>query len=124
MIDDILKESQIDFLQKRIKKLPETGFIPPLIEWAEEKRFLPSGTTEFPGQFSRKTAPHLVEPLEMLHPDNPVTHVAMKKSVQSLNTTTIAENAIGSWIDYQLGSVLFQLLLRELRTLGVHRPLM
>ncbi|NCC66406.1 MAG: hypothetical protein EOM15_17355, partial [Spirochaetia bacterium] len=106
-IDAEIKDKQIEFLLKRIDRLPDTGFIPPLTDWAESKRYLPAGTTEFPGQFRRSTAPHMVEILECLHPDNPCTHVAMMKSVQSTATTTIAENAMGSWIDYKLGSVLF-----------------
>jgi len=102
-----IKDKQLKFLMDRIDRLPSTGYIPPLVEWAEEKRYLPPGTTEFPGPFRRSTAPHMTEILERLHPDDPCTHVAIMKSVQSTATTTIAENAMGAWIDYKLGSILY-----------------
>jgi phage terminase large subunit GpA-like protein len=107
LLDEYVRKEQANYMLDRIDSLPQSGHIPPLVDWAEEKRFLPSGTTEVPGKFSRKTVPHLIEPLEMLHPDNPITHVAMMKSVQSANTTSILENATGAWLDYQVGSCLF-----------------
>jgi phage terminase large subunit GpA-like protein len=106
-LKEYLDSHQFDFMEKAIDELPVTGFIPPLTDWAEEKRFLPSGTTETPGKYSRDTAPHLEEVLECLHPDSPYTHVSLMKSVQSAGTTSVGENGMGAWIDHQLGSSLF-----------------
>lgn len=106
-VDAYIKENQKKLISSKIDRLPYTGFIPSLTDWAEEKRYLPDGTTEFPGPFRRSTAPHMVEILERLHPDDPCTHISVMKSVQSTATVTIAENAMGAWIDHKLGSILF-----------------
>lgn len=106
-LSDYINTHQYDYMLKSLDNLPVSGFVPPLTDWAEEKRFLPSGTTEVAGQFNRNVAPHLNEILECLHPDSPYTHVTSMKSVQSANTTTVAENGMGAWIDYKLGSCLF-----------------
>ena len=105
--DKIIDKQQKRYYNRVIDKIPHTGILPSISSWAEEKRYLPSGTTEVPGKYNADTAPHLREPLELLHPDSPFQKITMMKSVQSLNTTTIAENAMGFWLDYKQGSCLF-----------------
>lgn len=106
-IKSIYSKSQLDFALSRLDKLPTEISIPLFSDWAEDNRYIPPGVSDFYGQFDKMTAPHLMEPLDRLHPDDPCTHVAMMKSVQSANTTTIAENAMGAYIRYKLGSILF-----------------
>lgn len=106
-ISELIAKKQIKTLLNRIDRIPESAHVPPITEWAEEKRFLPVGSSEVPGYFRRETVPHMVEILERMHPDDPCTHVVLMKSVQAAATTTIAENALGFFIDYKLGSILF-----------------
>jgi phage terminase large subunit GpA-like protein len=95
--------NQVSYFFKKVKARIVSGIIPPFIEWAETFRYLPHNSSAFAGKFLRSSAPHLVEPLEMLHPDNPKTHVSIMKSVQGMVTTSVMENALGAWIYYQLG---------------------
>jgi len=106
-IESIYESQQKKFSLHRIDSLPVEIVVPPFSEWAEENRYIPPGVSDFYGQFDPMVAPHLIEPLNHLHPDDPCTHVSMMKSVQSANTTTIAENAMGAYIRYKLGSILF-----------------
>ena len=106
-LSEYIKLKQIDKVIERNDKLVDSAYVPPFTDWAEAKRFFPAGTSEVPGDFRRETVPHMVEILERMHPDDPCTHVALKKSVQAAATTTIAENALGAFIDYKLGSILF-----------------
>jgi len=104
---DIYKKNQVDYVKKKILDLPEEFYVPSFSEWAAENRYIPPGVSDFYGQFDPASVPHLMEPLNRLHPDDPCSHVSMMKSVQSANTTSIAENAIGVYIRYKLGSILF-----------------
>ena len=106
-LSEFIKVQQIQKVIDRTDKIPDSAYVPPFTDWAEAKRYLPEGTSEVPGNFRRNTVPHMVEILERLHPDDPCTHIALKKSVQAAATTTIAENALGAFIDYKLGSILF-----------------
>jgi len=91
-----------------ITNLPESGHIPSPVEWQEEFRYLPPEVSpENYGQFDRYTAPHLIEPLNRLHPDDPCTHLAIMKSVQSAGTVTVIEGGMGFSAQYKLGSSLF-----------------
>lgn len=75
--------------------------LPSITEWAEQHRYYPPGVSQYPGYHRRTTAPHMVEILECLHPDSPVTWVSLMKSVQS-TATTHAECAIGFYIKYKI----------------------
>lgn len=104
--ESIYKKDELQFLLSRLLAMPVEVVIPRFSDWAEEYRYIPPGVSDYYGQFDAMTAPHLIEPLNRLHPDDPCTHVAMMKSVQSMNTTTIAENAIGAYIKHKLGNIL------------------
>ena len=104
---EIIRKHQKEYALRRLLNLPVEKVVPLFSEWAEENRYIPEGVSPYYGQFDPMGAPHLIEPLNRLHPDDPCTHVTMMKSVQSWNTTTIAENALGAYIKYKLGSILF-----------------
>jgi phage terminase large subunit GpA-like protein len=105
--ETIYEEAQQIKAMQFLEELPEEINVPLFSEWAEENRYIPPGVSDFYGPFDPMVTPHLIEPLNRLHPDDPCTHVSMMKSVQSANTTTIAENALGAYIRYKLGSILF-----------------
>lgn len=106
-VEEIYMRHQENHALQFLDALSEEIYIPSFSEWAEENRYIPPGVSDYYGKFDMSIAPHLEEPLNRLHPDDPCTHVAMMKSVQSANTTTIAENAMGAYIRYKLGSILF-----------------
>ena len=68
--------------------------IPLISEWAAQNRYLPAGTTEFPGLIDHSIAPYLVEIQDACHPDNDVKSITIKKGTQTGATTSI-ENVIG-----------------------------
>lgn len=103
----IYTKKQIEFVLRRFKRLPVNAFIDKMSEWAVENRYLPPGVSEYYGPFEKTTAPHMIEPLDRLHPDDSITHLAIMKSVQSTATTSIAENGIGAWIKNKIGSILY-----------------
>lgn len=105
--EKIYQYEQVKYYLKKIDSLPDEIFIALFSDWAEENRYIPPGISDFYGQFDNSVAPHLVEILNRLHPDDPCTHIALMKSVQSAGTTTVAENAIGAYIRYKLGNILF-----------------
>ncbi|MBA5779517.1 phage terminase large subunit family protein [Stappia sp. F7233] len=63
-------------------------------EWAEKHRVLPEGSA-LPGPWRNATAPYLVEPMDVLSPDDPVSEVAIIKAAQS-GGSAIAESWIGA----------------------------
>jgi len=105
--EEIYKKTQLDYADKKIDELSCEWNIPLFSTWAAENRFIPEGITDFPGFFDPDLAPHLIEPLDMLHPDAPCKIVSFMKSGQSFGTTSIAENAMGAWMKYRLGSILY-----------------
>ncbi len=114
MLEDLrYKKDQKEYALKRILRYPENAYIPPFTEWAENNRYVPPGTSPFPGMHSRETAPHFEEILERLHPDDPSTWVVVMKSVQS-TATYHAECAIGAWIKYKIGSIGYYTATQEL----------
>ncbi|MCK9303608.1 MAG: phage terminase large subunit family protein, partial [Bacteroidales bacterium] len=74
-------------------------------EWAEKNRYLPSGTTEYPGLVDWSIAPHLKEICDCAHPDSGVKYVTCMKSTQSLFTTTV-ESAEGWAIKHKRHNIL------------------
>ena len=103
-LEDIYRSSESKVLADRILSLTDDAFIPLPIDWQEENRYMPSTITENYGKFDRSLVPYLVEPLNRLHPDDPTTHIAIMKSVQSACTTTVAEGGMGFFTRYKLGS--------------------
>lgn len=104
---EIYQATQRALLSKAVSRLHDSAYIPTPVQWAAENRYMPSEVTEQYGQFDPMTAPYLIEPLNCVDPDSPVTHVAIQKSVQSLVTTTLLENAIGYYIAHSLGSIMY-----------------
>ena len=103
----IVSDNQISLFLHRLDKIPVMIYVPPFTEWAEENRYIPPGVSPYPGRFTLEIAPHMREILECQHPDSPIHETVIMKSVQSLGTVTIIENAIGAYIKYKLGSILY-----------------
>jgi len=95
----------LNALIPRLKKYKTDSFIPLISEWAAENRYLPAGTTEFPGLVDHSIAPHMVEIMDCMHPDSGLQQISCMKSTQSLFTTTV-EHAIGHSIRYKLHNIL------------------
>lgn len=83
-----------------------SAFIPLPSEWAAENRYLPAGTTEFPGLIDHSIAPHMVEIQDAFHPDSGIKQGSIMKGTQSLATTAL-ENVIGHSIKYKLHNILY-----------------
>jgi len=102
------KQQQRPKLQSYIQAIPEEIYIPTPTKWQEDNRYIaPEISPEHYGQFDRETAPQWIEPLNRMHPDDPATHIAIMKSVQSAATVTLAEGAMGFATRYKLGSCLY-----------------
>lgn len=80
--------------------------IPLISEWASQNRYLPAGTTEYPGMVDHSLAPYSVEIMDSAHPDSDVDVITIKKGTQAL-ITTAAENVIGHSIKYKLHNILY-----------------
>lgn len=102
---DIYKHSSAN-LNRYISGWKTSAYIPMPSEWAHENRYLPAGTTEFPGKIDHAIAPHMVEIQDCFHPDSGISQVSIMKSTQSLATTTL-ENVIGHSIKYKLHNILY-----------------
>lgn len=104
---ELYRKSEVKFLLNKIDALPTSAAIPCIVDWLELNRYMPPEITENYGQFNRNMIPHLIEPLMMLHPDNPTTHLTMMKSVQSGATTSLIEGAMAFYTKFKLGSCLY-----------------
>jgi len=107
------EEKQSLLVERIIDSLPTEIELPTITEWAEANRYYPPGVSPFYGKHNRKTAPHMVEILECLHPDSPISWVSLMKSVQS-TATTHAECVIGYYIRYKLASMGYYTATQEL----------
>ncbi|MCP4393489.1 MAG: hypothetical protein GY804_04375 [Alphaproteobacteria bacterium] len=105
--ESIYHPKQLDYALEFLDSLPTEINIPLPSEWAEQNRILPAGSSEYYGPFDPSLVPHLIQPMNDCHPDSPYTHISNIKSVQSANTVTLAENVLGFFIKYKLGSTLF-----------------
>jgi len=103
----IYQQSQQDYVSAYLDSLPLSISVPLISEWAEENRVLPPDPQGYSGKWLASMVPHLVQPLNDCHPDQPYTHITNIKSVQSANTVSLAENVLGFWIKYKIGSTLF-----------------
>lgn len=104
--ESIYKKSQIKKITRYLAHLPTEITIPQFSDWATEHRYYPPGISVYPGRHDPETAPHMNEIMDRLHPDDPVTHVYVMKSVQS-TATTMSENAIGASIMFKLWNMLY-----------------
>lgn len=101
-----LKYKSINHLVGSISKWKTISYIELPSEWAANERYLPAGTTEYPGYIDHSIAPHMVEICDCFHPDSEIDQVSVMKSTQSLATTTI-ESAIGHAIKHKLHNILY-----------------
>lgn len=104
---DIYHKSEKKQLLKKLDLLPVSSAILTPVELLEKIRYMPAEITESYGMFSRETVPHLVEPLNRIHPNDPATHITVMKSVQSAATVTFIEGAMAYYTFYKLGSSLY-----------------
>jgi phage terminase large subunit GpA-like protein len=85
---------------------PERVSVP---DWAERYRIVsPDSGSPQPGRWSNALTPYLVEPMACCSPDDPAASVTVLGSAQG-GKTSIAENAIGCWIDRDPASILIVL---------------
>lgn len=105
--EKIYREAEYKYAIEKLDELPDEIFVPLFSQWAKDNRYIPEGVSDWYGWFDPDLTPHLVEILDRLHPDDPHKIIIVLKSVQSALTTTVAENAIGAYIRYRLGSILF-----------------
>lgn len=105
--NSIYQPLQKKYTLNMIDNLTEHLHVPMPSQWAEDNRYIPPGVSDRYGPFDPEEVPHLIQPLNDLHPDSPYTHITNIKSVQSANTTTLAENGIGFYIKYKLGNILY-----------------
>jgi phage terminase large subunit GpA-like protein len=112
-VSHLYKSQQKKLAKKVITSLPTEIVLPTITEWAEQNRYYPPGVSSFYGMHKASTAPHMVEPLENLHPDSPIQWTSIMKSVQSTATTT-AECAIGFYIRYKLANMGYYTATQEL----------
>jgi len=103
---DIYRKSQKERAKNAVSSLPESGYIPLPAEYCQKNRYLPRAITEQPGWWNPEDVPHLVEPLNALHPDDPCNFISVWFSAQSAKTTSFLENAILFWMANKLGSAI------------------
>lgn len=114
MFDGLIYRNAELFLAKGLDRLPNSSVTPAITDFNKDHRFVPPGISEYPGMFDPSLAPHLIEPTNSLHPDAPFTHIFIMKSVQSAVTTTVAEGAIGFYMYYGLGSIIYYTASKEM----------
>lgn len=66
-------------------------------QWAEEKRFMTTDVSNFPGKFNYDRTPYLREVVDCLMPDHPSREIAVMKGAQIGFSTGVIENGIG-WL--------------------------
>ena len=104
---EIYRRTQQQKLLSRLERLPVNIYVPLPTEWAEENRYIPPGVSDYYGPMTYDVMPQLREVVNNLHPDSDIKQTSFMKSVQSGGTTGIAETAIGMYIKYKLGSILY-----------------
>jgi phage terminase large subunit GpA-like protein len=95
-----------DWIIEQIANLTESHEVINVVEWAEEKRYLPPELTSKPGYYDPSVAPFMIEIMEALSANSPVTHVDLMKSAQ-ITATTVGENVIGYQIDHAPGPAMY-----------------
>lgn len=99
-------EDDCAWLMERVANLTDSHEVINVVEWSEKKRYLPPELTSRPGYFDPSVAPFMIEVMEVLSANSPVTHVDMMKSAQ-VTATTIGENVIGYQIDHAPGPAMY-----------------
>ena len=87
--DQAWLHSEVEALTTRIKRRT-------LVEWSNERRYLPTGTSPLPGKFKMHKTPYLREMAEALEPDSGIHEITCMKGVQ-IGLTTLIENWFG-WL--------------------------
>ena len=106
MIDREIEYNARQRLYRHINTWHTDAYIPMISEWASENRYLPPGTTEFPGMIDHSIAPYLVEIQDAAHPLSGVKSITIMKATQT-GATTAVENVIGHAIKYKLHNILY-----------------
>lgn len=104
---ELINQSQYDWFRDEISGLADDAFIEMPSDWAANNRYLPEEVTEHYGYFDKGEMKYAADILDHVHPDDPTTHIAVIKSVQSGLTVSLGENAMGFYTKYRLGSVAF-----------------
>ncbi len=76
-------------------------------KWNEKHRVMTSDVSPFPGKFSYKLTPYLVEIIDTLSSDHPARIIAVMKGAQVGFSTGVIEGGIGYIIDQDPGNTLF-----------------
>lgn len=106
IIDKELELESRKKLIRHIKSWHTDSYIPLISEWASENRYLPAGTTEWPGLVDHTIAPYLVEIQDACHPLSGIQSITIRKGTQTGVTTSI-ENFIGHSIKYKLHNIIY-----------------
>lgn len=86
---DVERHRFIKFVSETVKVGKD---LPSISDYIESTRYLPVGSTPYPGAFSFKHFPYLKEILDSLHPKAPFREVALMKGTQVAYTVGILEN--------------------------------
>lgn len=106
ILDPDIEYNSRQKLLKHIRSWHTDSFIPLISEWAAENRYLPPGTTEYPGMYDNTITPYLVQIMNDLHPSSDYEMVSIMKGTQTGATTGVIENSVGHSIKYKLHNIL------------------
>lgn len=76
-------------------------------DWVEDTIVLPDSTSRYPGHFSYRWTPYMIEPLNRFHPSDPTRYVAIMKCVQSGATAGLVIPLLCYIIDQNPDNILF-----------------
>lgn len=76
-------------------------------DWAEQHRVMTSDVSPYPGKFSYKRTPYLIEPVNCLSPSHPARIIAVMKGAQIGFSTGVIESGIGWIMDQNPGNIMF-----------------
>ena len=97
-----------EWMKSLISSIPTESVTETISEWAEKNRSLPSGLGARPGPLNFNVTPYLREIVDCLSIPSPVIEVAFVKGTQEGGTVMVIENAIGYFIDHEIGKVLIK----------------
>jgi phage terminase large subunit GpA-like protein len=104
-VDARVRRQMWRYLMGRVDLLPSEIPTLSVSEYAERRRVLPTGTP-FPGPWSNRRTPYLIEIMDNMSVMSPIQHTTIMKGAQ-LGFTAAAENAIVYWIDAVPAEILF-----------------
>jgi phage terminase large subunit GpA-like protein len=100
-----IREMMLKYLLRKARGLPSEVTDIGVPEYAEQKRILPAGTP-FPGPWSNRKTPYLVEIMNNMSVNSPVSEQYILKGAQ-LGFTAAAENVVVYWMDAVPAPILF-----------------